>query len=195
MKLLVVDNYDSFVFNLARYLERLGATTEVVRNDATDVAAVRGGGFDALVISPGPCRPHDAGVSLALVRELSGELPLLGVCLGHQAIGEVFGGRVVRAQQPLHGRASALTHTGQGLFRGLRPGTRVGRYNSLVVEESPALEDALVVDARSPEGEVMALRHRAHPTFGVQFHPESVLSEEGEALLQTFLTLAQAFRA
>ncbi|MBY0294631.1 MAG: aminodeoxychorismate/anthranilate synthase component II [Methylobacterium sp.] len=192
--ILVIDNYDSFVFNVVRYLAELGADVEVARNDALDVAAIRARTPEAVVISPGPCSPAEAGVSLDAVRALSGEVPLLGVCLGHQCIGAAFGGRIVRAQQPLHGQASPVTHHGRGLFRGLPSPMRVGRYHSLIVAPEPGLERHLGIDAVSPEGEVMALSHRHHPTYGIQFHPESVLTEHGHALFSNFLALARAWR-
>jgi para-aminobenzoate synthetase component 2 len=189
--ILVIDNYDSFVFNVVRYVEELGAAVRVARNDALDVAGIRASSPDAVVISPGPCSPAEAGVSLAAIRELSGELPLLGVCLGHQCIGAAFGGRIARARRPLHGHATPITHDGQGLFHGLPAPLTVGRYHSLIVEPAPGMAEHLRVDAVSPEGEVMALSHRRHPTWGVQFHPESVLTEHGHALFGNFLELAR----
>ncbi|MGU3537629.1 anthranilate synthase component II [Methylobacterium sp. A54F] len=193
--ILVVDNYDSFVFNVVRYLEELGESVRVVRNDATDVAAIRALAPDAVVISPGPCTPAEAGVSLPAIRELSGSVPILGVCLGHQAIGQAFGGRVERARRPLHGQATPVSHERRGLFAGLPAPMQVGRYHSLIVAPQPGMEAELAVDARSPEGEIMALSHRRHPTWGVQFHPESVLTENGHAVFDNFLGLARAWRA
>ncbi|WP_102961067.1 anthranilate synthase component II [Mangrovicella endophytica] len=192
--ILVVDNYDSFVFNVARYLRRLGAETSVIRNDALTLDGVRAMQPEAVILSPGPCTPHEAGISLELVRELSGTVPILGVCLGHQVIGEAFGGRVERAARPLHGRASAVEHQGTGLFTGLPAPMQAGRYHSLIVRETPALDAALQVDARSEEGEIMGLSHRSHPTYGIQFHPESVLTEGGSDIFANFLRLAAAFR-
>jgi para-aminobenzoate synthetase component 2 len=189
--ILVIDNYDSFVFNVVRYLEELGAPVRVARNDALDVAGIRAANPEAVVISPGPCSPTEAGVSLAAIRGLSGEVPLLGVCLGHQCIGAAFGGRIERAARPLHGQATAIAHDGTGLFRGLPAPLRVGRYHSLIVAPEAGMEPHLAVDAVSPEGEVMALSHRRHPTYGVQFHPESVLTEHGHALFGNFLELAR----
>ncbi|GJD64228.1 anthranilate synthase component II [Methylobacterium frigidaeris] len=189
--ILVIDNYDSFVFNVVRYVEELGAETRVVRNDALDVAGIRALSPEAVVISPGPCSPAEAGVSLAAIRDLSGEVPLLGVCLGHQCIGAAFGGRVARALRPLHGHATAIGHDGRGLFSGLPAPLTVGRYHSLIVAPEPGMAEHLSVDAVSPEGEVMALSHRRHPTYGVQFHPESVLTEHGHALFGNFLALAR----
>lgn len=193
MRVLVIDNYDSFVFNVARYFVRHGARTHVARNDAVGVGDIAADPPDALVVSPGPCAPKDAGISIDLVRQLSGRLPILGICLGHQVIGEVFGGRVTRAIRPMHGRASPIRHDGQGLFAGLADEAKVGRYHSLIVEETPAMLKQLVVDARSPEGEIMALSHRNHPTYGVQFHPESILTEAGERMIANFLELSRRF--
>jgi len=190
--ILVIDNYDSFVHNVARYFTLLGAETQVVRNDAIDVAGIRRLAPSAIVLSPGPCTPTEAGVSCDVLRALSGTLPILGVCLGHQAIGEVFGGRTVRAQRPMHGQASDIAHAGERLFAGLPDPLPVGRYHSLIVEATAAMSEALVVDAWSAEGEIMALSHRSHPTYGVQFHPESVLTPSGLALFRNFVALAEA---
>ncbi|SFU78630.1 para-aminobenzoate synthetase component 2 [Methylobacterium sp. 174MFSha1.1] len=192
--ILVIDNYDSFVFNVVRYFEELGAAVQVARNDALDVAGIRAVSPDAVVISPGPCSPAEAGVSLPAIRALSGEVPLLGICLGHQCIGAAFGGRVARARRPLHGHATAIDHDGQGVFHGLPAPLTVGRYHSLIVEPAPGMAEHLRVDAVSPEGEVMALSHLRHPTWGVQFHPESVLTEHGHALFGNFLDLARRWR-
>jgi para-aminobenzoate synthetase component II len=183
--ILIVDNYDSFVFNVARYFEEMGARPHVLRNDAVDAEAVTALGARALVFSPGPRSPRDAGASLDLVRRFSGKLPLLGICLGHQCIGEAFGGRTVHARTPMHGRASAIEHEGEGLFARLPRPFTAGRYHSLIVElgnDSP-----LDVTARSSEGEIMALTHRHHPTFGVQFHPESILTPHGHDIIRAFL--------
>ena len=190
--ILVLDNYDSFVFNVARYFEEIGRPTEVVRNDAATVEQIEAMAPEAIVISPGPCAPAQAGISLDLIRRVSGRIPILGVCLGHQAIGEAFGGRVVRARRPLHGRASRVEHDDAGLFQGLPNPVSVGRYHSLIVEFDEFYDGPLVVTGRSEEGEVMALAHREHPTFGVQFHPESILTEGGHRLLQNFLSAAEA---
>ncbi len=189
--ILVIDNYDSFVHNLARHFVVLGEEVDVVRNDAIDVEGIRRRRPEALVISPGPCTPSQAGVSRAAIAELGGSVPILGVCLGHQAIGEVFGGRVARARLPLHGHATDIRHDGTGLFDGLPDPLPVGRYHSLIVEPTPAMEAALAVDARSVEGEIMALSHRRLPIWGVQFHPESVLTPSGLALLRNFLVAAR----
>lgn len=187
--ILLIDNYDSFVFNLARYFERLGQPTHVVRNDAIDVATVRQLRPDALVLSPGPCSPDQAGCSLDLVRGLYKELPILGVCLGHQAIAAALGGRVVQAREPVHGRATRVEHDNRGIFTGLANPFEACRYHSLVVEEA-SLPDSLEVCARTEDGVVMALRHRALPVVGVQFHPESILTPVGYDLLGGFLGLA-----
>lgn len=184
--IVVIDNYDSFVFNVARYLRELGREVTVVRNDAANVEGLAAMRPAAIVLSPGPCTPREAGISCDVVRAFSGRVPLLGICLGHQCIGEVFGGQVVRARVPMHGRAAPVVHGGEGLFAGLPQPLAVGRYHSLIV----TLDDEagpLRVTARSPEGEIMALAHRAHPTYGIQFHPESVLTPQGKALLANFL--------
>ncbi|APF36619.1 glutamine amidotransferase of anthranilate synthase or aminodeoxychorismate synthase [Chelatococcus sambhunathii] len=192
--IVVIDNYDSFVFNIARYLCELGREVTVVRNDAVDVEGLAAMHPSAVVLSPGPCTPREAGISCDVVRAFSGRVPLLGICLGHQCIGEVFGGQVVRARVPMHGRAAPALHEGEGLFAGLPQPLAVGRYHSLIV----TLDDEagpLRVTARSPEGEIMALAHRAHPTYGIQFHPESVLTPQGKALLANFLAAAERFAA
>jgi para-aminobenzoate synthetase component II len=183
--ILIVDNYDSFVFNIARYFEELGAPTNVVRNDAVTAEDLKA---RAIVISPGPRTPFEAGASRDIVREFSGRLPILGVCLGHQVMGDVFGGRVTRAKRPLHGEASEITHTGEGIFAGLPQGFSAGRYHSLIVED--VADTDLDVTARSAEGEIMGLQHKHHPTFGVQFHPESILTEHGYEMISNFLKVA-----
>ena len=187
--ILVIDNYDSFVHNLARYLRELGCETQVVRNDAVDVAAIEVRRPSHIVLSPGPCTPNEAGVSLELIRRLGASIPMLGVCLGHQCIGQAFGGRVVRAQRPMHGRASLVRHVGEGVFAGLPNPLRATRYHSLIVSPE-SFPDELVATAYSEEGEIMALRHRALPIVGVQFHPEAVLTEHGYDLLRNFLTMS-----
>ncbi len=188
--ILLIDNYDSFVFNVARYLTELGEEVEVARNDALDLAAIERRAPDALVISPGPCSPNEAGVSLEAVRALSGRLPILGICLGHQCIGQAFGGRVVRAKEPMHGRTSRIRHAGTDVFAGLPSPLPAGRYHSLAVELDEGAP--LIATAWSEDGEIMGLAHRAHPTFGVQFHPESVLTPNGYELMGNFLKLARA---
>lgn len=187
--ILLVDNYDSFVHNLARHFERLGQETVVVRNDAIDTAAVRALGPDAIVFSPGPCTPREASASLTLARELCGEIPQLGVCLGHQIIAEARGGRVVRAPEPMHGRTSPVTHDGLALFHQLRVPLTVCRYHSLVVDEA-SLPAELRPTAWSDDGVLMAFEHVTHPVYGVQFHPEAILTEGGYQLLANFLRLA-----
>jgi anthranilate synthase/aminodeoxychorismate synthase-like glutamine amidotransferase len=187
--ILLIDNYDSFVHNLARYFQRLGQETVVLRNDATTVKNVRRMAPAAVVISPGPCTPAEAGCSLELVRELHGEIPILGVCLGHQAIAAALGGRIVRAPDPMHGRTSLVEHESAGLFAGLPSPLSVCRYHSLVVEER-SLPESLKVTARSEDGVIMALEHTLAPVFGVQFHPEAVLTDYGYQMLANFLGLA-----
>lgn len=187
--LLLIDNYDSFVYNLARYFRRLGQETRVVRNDAIDAAGIRELAPRAIVISPGPCSPAEAGCSLELVRDLVDETPILGVCLGHQAIASALGGEVVRAHVPMHGRTSEVTHGGTGIFMGVPNPFTVCRYHSLVVEEA-SLPVSLEVTAHTADGVVMALAHRTRPVYGMQFHPESILTESGYLLLANFLTLA-----
>ncbi len=186
--ILLIDNYDSFVYNLARYFQRLGHDTRVVRNTAIDTAGVRRLEPEALVLSPGPCTPQQAGCSLELVRAFHVELPILGVCLGHQTIAEALGGRVVRARQPVHGRSTPVRHDGRGVFAGLPNPMVAARYHSLVVEEA-SLPACLEVSARDDDDAVMALRHRELPVVGLQFHPESILTDVGYPLLAAFLRL------
>ena len=187
--ILLIDNYDSFVHNLARYFERLGQETLVVRNDATTVAEVRRLAPAAIVISPGPCTPAEAGCSVDVVRELQDEAPILGVCLGHQAIATALGGRIVRAKEPRHGRTSRVDHDVTGVFAGLPTPLSACRYHSLAVDER-TLPRELRVTARADDGEVMALEHGSRPVFGVQFHPEAILAEHGFAMLANFLRAA-----
>lgn len=187
--ILVVDNYDSFVHNLARYLVELGCRVQVARNDRITAAEAERLEPEAIVISPGPCTPREAGVSVDLVRELSPRVPILGVCLGHQAIAAAFGGRIVRADEPVHGKASLIHHGRTPLFRGMPNPFRAARYHSLIVDEE-TLRDELQVTARTDDGVPMAIEHRAYRTYGVQFHPESVLTEAGHRLLGNFLALA-----
>jgi anthranilate synthase component 2 len=191
VRVLVIDNYDSFVWNLVQALAALGADVIVRRNDAVAADAALALAPDAIVISPGPCTPREAGVSVELVRAAAARrLPLLGVCLGHQAIGAAFGGRVVRGMQPVHGKTSVVTHDGRGVLEGLANPFVAMRYHSLVVEEP--LPGELVATARADDGELMGLRHRSLPIEGVQFHPESYLTPEGPALLANFLRAARA---
>jgi len=189
--LLLIDNYDSFVHNLARYFRRLGQETLVVRNDATtprEIAALRP---EAIVLSPGPCTPDEAGCSIDVVKQLAGQVPILGVCLGHQAIGAALGGRVIRAPVPMHGRTSSIRHSEDGIFAGVVNPLTVGRYHSLVVDAA-TLPAELEVVAQTGEGIIMALAHRRWPVFGVQFHPESILTESGYVILANFLRIAGA---
>jgi anthranilate synthase/aminodeoxychorismate synthase-like glutamine amidotransferase len=187
--ILLIDNYDSFVHNLARYFERLGQPTVVVRNDALDPVAIEALAPGAIVLSPGPCTPTEAGCSLDIVHHFAGRVPILGVCLGHQTIAAALGGRIVRAREPLHGRASAITHNSRGVFAGLPNPLTVGRYHSLVVDES-SLPPELIVTARADDGTVMAIEHTRWPIVGVQFHPESILTQGGYELLSAFLQQA-----
>jgi anthranilate synthase/aminodeoxychorismate synthase-like glutamine amidotransferase len=188
MSVLLIDNYDSFVYNLARYFERLGQPTQVIRNRAIDAAGVRALRPEAIVLSPGPCAPKQAGSTLDIVRTLYRHTPILGICLGHQTIAEALGGRVVRGE-PVHGRTSRVHHDGRGIFAEIPSPIEATRYHSLVVEES-SLPDCLEVSARTDDGTVMALRHRELPVVGVQFHPESILTATGYPLLAAFLRLA-----
>lgn len=192
MNLLILDNYDSFVFNIVRYCEELGASATVKRNDAVTLDHVRALNPDAIILSPGPCGPNEAGLSVPVIHEFSGQIPIFGVCLGHQCIGAAFGGAVVRAKTPMHGRSSSILHDGQGVFAKLPNPFDAGRYHSLIVELSESSE--LDVTARSPDGEIMGLSHRTHPTHGVQFHPESVLTTHGYEVIGNFLSLANEFR-
>jgi len=188
-RVLVIDNYDSFVYNLVQELGELGADPVVYRNDAIDVAGIRAEAPDAVLISPGPGRPDDAGVSLTVIAELAGEIPILGVCLGHQAIGQAYGGDVVSAPSLMHGKTSAVHHQGHGVFKGLPDPFVATRYHSLVVEPA-TLPDVLEVTARTADGVIMGLRHRTLAVEGVQFHPESLLTPEGPSLLANFLAAA-----
>jgi anthranilate synthase/aminodeoxychorismate synthase-like glutamine amidotransferase len=186
----VIDNYDSFTYNLVQYLGTLGAEVEVYRNDAITVEALAAGPLDGLVISPGPGVPRDAGISEAAIRGLTGRVPILGVCLGHQALAEVYGGKVVRAGRLMHGKTSPIMHRGRGLFAGLDNPFEATRYHSLIVERD-SLPDVLELTAWTPEGEVMGLKHKEHDTWGVQFHPESVLTKSGIKLIENFLVLCR----
>lgn len=192
-RLVLVDNYDSFTWNLVQYLGELGADVRVFRNDAIDVAGIRKLRPHGLVVSPGPCTPDEAGVSLEAIRALAGTLPILGVCLGHQAIGQAFGGRVIRNERIVHGKASPVLHRGDGIYAGLPSPFEAGRYHSLVVERK-TLPRALAVTSWTREGEVMGLSHRTLDVEGVQFHPESVLTGHGKALLGNWLARVRAGR-
>jgi anthranilate synthase/aminodeoxychorismate synthase-like glutamine amidotransferase len=183
---LVVDNYDSFTFNLVQYLGELGAAVEVHKNDAIDVDDIRGRAPDGVLISPGPCTPNEAGVSLQLLRQLGGVMAILGVCLGHQAIGQAYGGRIVRADRLMHGKTSPILHDGRGVFEGMNSPFDATRYHSLLVQRS-SVPPCLEVSAWTAEGEIMGLRHREHDVEGVQFHPESVLTVGGKRLMSNWL--------
>jgi anthranilate synthase component 2 len=184
-KILLIDNYDSFTYNLVHYLIELGASVDVVRNDAMRVADILGKKPDGIVISPGPCSPNEAGVCLELIKEAAGKVPLLGVCLGHQAIGQAFGGKVVRAPQLMHGKTSQISHNGKGIFAGIKNPFTATRYHSLIVERE-SLPAELEITAEA-DGLIMGLQHKTHAIHGVQFHPESIASEHGHDLLKNFL--------
>jgi len=186
--LLVIDNYDSFTYNLVQYFGELGAEMEVYRNDKISIDEIREKGPERICVSPGPCTPDDAGISCDVIREFAGELPLFGVCLGHQSIGQVFGGDVIRADRLMHGKTSPVFHNGEGLFQGLPSPFEATRYHSLIVKRE-TLPDSLEITAETEEGEIMGLRHKEYPIHGVQFHPESILTAEGKKILQNFLDL------
>jgi anthranilate synthase/aminodeoxychorismate synthase-like glutamine amidotransferase len=186
---ILIDNYDSFVYNLVQYLGELGAEPLVFRNDAVSVAEIAGRAPSHIVISPGPCTPLEAGVSNEVIREFGGRVPVLGVCLGHQAIGHVFGGRVIRAKRPMHGKTSLIHHDGQRVFAGLPTPLTATRYHSLIIERE-TLPDCLQVTAETDSGEIMGVRHRDLPVEGVQFHPEAILTEHGHRMLRNFLDQA-----
>ena len=190
MKLLMIDNYDSFTYNIVQYFGELGAEVEVFRNDEISVADIAArldaGQLDRLVISPGPCSPAEAGISVAAIKYFAGKLPILGVCLGHQAIGAAFGGKIIRAQELMHGKTSVITTTQQGVFADLPEQFTVNRYHSLAIEKSSCPE-VLEVTAWTDDGEIMGVRHKTLPIQGVQFHPESILTEHGHAMLKNFL--------
>lgn len=190
---LLIDNYDSFTWNLVQYLGDLGASLTVVRNDEISVADALAASPDAIVLSPGPCTPNEAGICLDLIRAAGPRVPMLGVCLGHQAMGQVYGGEVIRAPAPMHGKTCVIHHNGTGVFRGINGPFVATRYHSLIVRREGLPAD-LVVTAESPDGLIMGLSHRSHPIFGVQFHPESIASEHGHTLLKNFLDLAAAQR-
>ncbi len=187
--LLLIDNYDSFTYNLVHYLGELGAESVVVRNDKITVEEALAKKPKAIVLSPGPCTPNEAGVCLDLIRQAGPTIPLLGVCLGHQSIGQSYGGKVIRAPEPMHGKLSSITHTSKGVFKGLPKSFQITRYHSLIVERA-TLPDCLEITAETADGIIMGLQHKTHPVHGVQFHPESIASEQGHALLANFLELA-----
>jgi anthranilate synthase component II len=186
--LLMIDNYDSFTYNLVQYFGELGANVQVHRNDQITLEQIDQLAPDLICISPGPCSPAEAGVSIDVIKRYAGKVPILGVCLGHQAIGAAFGGRIVRAKEIMHGKTSPVTHQQSDVFAGLPSPFTVIRYHSLAIERA-SLPDSLIITAETPDGEIMGVRHRELPLYGVQFHPESVLSEQGHALLNNFLTM------
>ncbi|RMH81289.1 MAG: aminodeoxychorismate/anthranilate synthase component II [Acidobacteria bacterium] len=190
MRVLVIDNYDSFTYNLVHYLEMLSAQTAVRRNDEVSLEDIRRAKPDAILLSPGPCTPKEAGITVEVIKEFYKDIPILGVCLGHQAIGYAFGASIVRAKRLMHGKTSQICHTDEGIFRGLKNPFNAVRYHSLVIDRS-TLPEFLKVTAWSEDGEIMGIQHVEYPLFGVQFHPESVLSEEGMKLLENFLHIVQ----
>jgi anthranilate synthase/aminodeoxychorismate synthase-like glutamine amidotransferase len=190
--LLIIDNYDSFTYNLVQYFGELGADPVVKRNDEITVAEIEKMQPEAVVISPGPCTPKEAGISNEVIREIGPRLPVLGVCLGHQCIGHVFGANVVRAGRLMHGKTSPILHDNEGVFAGLPSPFDATRYHSLIIDP-PTVPDSLVVNARTAENEIMGVRHREYPIHGVQFHPESILTRHGKELLKNFLALATAY--
>lgn len=192
--ILVIDNYDSFTYNLVQYLGELEQQVEVRRNDEIDLEGVAALKPDHLLISPGPCTPNEAGISLSLIERFKGEIPILGVCLGHQSIGQAFGGDVVRAERLMHGKTSDILHDGKGLFRGMPSPFTATRYHSLIVKRE-TLPSCLEITAETAEGEIMGLRHKEYPIEGVQFHPESIITDHGHTMLRNFLTGTGAARA
>jgi anthranilate synthase component 2 len=186
MKLLVIDNYDSFTYNLVHFLGDLGADSTVVRNDKITLDEIADMAPEGIVLSPGPATPNEAGICLAVIDRFKQTIPILGVCLGHQAIGQAMGGDVIRAPELMHGKTSPITHTGKGLFRGLNSGFEATRYHSLIVKRE-TLPDCLEITAWTAEGEIMGLMHQQHPVHGVQFHPESILTQDGKRILENFL--------
>jgi anthranilate synthase component II len=185
--LLMIDNYDSFTYNLVQYLGELGADVEVVRNDAIELDEIAARAPERIVISPGPCTPSEAGISVALIQRFAGSIPILGVCLGHQSIGQAFGARIVRAQRVMHGKLSPISHNGEGVFAGVPSPFSATRYHSLAIDPA-TLPDELEVTATAEDGEIMGVRHRTMAVEGVQFHPEAILTQHGKALLRNFLT-------
>ena len=188
--ILLIDNYDSFTYNLYQYLAEIAGEVDVRRNDSISMGEIASRGYSAIVISPGPGEPQRAGITLEAIRECGSHVPMLGICLGHQAIGNAFGGRVIRAPQPVHGKAGAIRHNSQGLFAGIESPMAVGRYHSLIVERE-TLPGDLAITAETDDGIVMALEHRTLPIYGVQFHPESILTPDGKQLLRNFIALAK----
>ena len=190
MTLLVIDNYDSFTYNLVHYAQELGAKTRVIRNDDMSASEALALGAKAVLLSPGPCTPNEAGICLDLLAQAPEELPILGICLGQQSIGQAFGGKVIRAKQIMHGKVSEIHHDGTGLFKGLDTPFNATRYHSLCVERE-SLPDTLAVNAWVEDGEIMSLRHKSRPIHGLQFHPESIASENGHALIEAFLKISR----
>lgn len=190
--LLLIDNYDSFTYNLFHYLGELGAEVKVVRNDEISAAEALGMKPDGIVLSPGPCTPNEAGICLDVIKQANGAMPILGVCLGHQAIGQVYGGKIVRAPEPMHGKLSRVHHSGKSVFRGLNNDFLATRYHSLTIDP-PSMPASLEVTATSEDGVIQGVMHKSHPVHGVQFHPESIASENGHALLANFLSIARDF--
>ncbi|WP_339834419.1 aminodeoxychorismate/anthranilate synthase component II [Paenibacillus sp. FSL R7-0272] len=189
--ILVIDNYDSFTYNLVQYLGELGETVEVRRNDEIDLAGIEALAPDHILISPGPCTPNEAGISLAVIEHFKGSIPIFGVCLGHQAIGQAFGGNVIRADRMMHGKTSEMHHQGTSVFTGLPSPFTATRYHSLIVERS-SLPDCLEITAETAEGEIMGLRHKTYAIEGVQFHPESIITDHGHQMLRNFLSQQKA---
>lgn len=188
MSLLMLDNYDSFTYNLVQYFGELGAEVQVHRNDQISIADVVAMNPSHICVSPGPCSPAEAGISVPLIQHFAGKVPILGVCLGHQAIGAAFGGSIIKAQQLMHGKTSLITHSGTDLFQGLPSPYTVTRYHSLAIDPN-SLPDCLEATAHTEDGEIMGIRHKTLAAYGVQFHPEAILSEHGRALLKNFLTI------
>ncbi len=188
--ILLIDNYDSFTWNLFHYLGELGAEVKVVRNDEITADEALALNPDGIVLSPGPCTPNEAGICMEVIRKADGSVPILGVCLGHQAIGQVYGGEIVRAPEPMHGKMSTIHHSGKSVFRGLNNDFQATRYHSLTIDP-PSMPDALEVTATSADGVIQGVMHKSHPVHGVQFHPESIASENGHALLENFLKLTR----
>ncbi|WP_434748592.1 aminodeoxychorismate/anthranilate synthase component II [Paenibacillus amylolyticus] len=189
--ILVIDNYDSFTYNLVQYLGELGETVEVRRNDEIDLAGIEALAPNHILISPGPCTPNEAGISLAVIEKFKGSIPIFGVCLGHQAIGQAFGGNVIRADRMMHGKTSEMHHQGTSVFAGLPSPFTATRYHSLIVERS-SLPDCLEITAETAEGEIMGLRHKTYAIEGVQFHPESIITDHGHHMLRNFLSQQKA---
>ncbi|MGG4397463.1 aminodeoxychorismate/anthranilate synthase component II [Paenibacillus thiaminolyticus] len=191
--ILVIDNYDSFTYNLVQYLGELGEEVQVCRNNEIDIAGIERLQPDHLLLSPGPCTPNEAGITLQVIEHFAGRIPILGVCLGHQAIGQAFGGEVVRAERLMHGKTSPIIHQGESIFVGLPNPFTATRYHSLIVDRA-SLPACLAITAETAEGEIMGLQHKEYPIVGVQFHPESIISEHGHQMLRNFLSMAAPVR-